>query len=122
MDYSSPCRTAGKIGFHKHLNVARTALSIISIGEIYEVAFAYANPQEHLASFRQFLALFRLLTLNEPLMEQFGEIQVLLRRLGEIISDFDILIGATALHYDLTFLTYNTRHFKRIPHLKLYPT
>ena len=43
------------VGFHKHLNVARTALSIISIGEIYEVAFAYANPQEHLASFRQFL-------------------------------------------------------------------
>ena len=63
------------IGFHKHLNLACTALSIISIGEIYEVAFAYANPQEHLASFRQFLSPFRLLTLNEPIMEQFGEIR-----------------------------------------------
>jgi tRNA(fMet)-specific endonuclease VapC len=54
-------------------------------------------------------------------MERFGEIRAMLRRRGEIISDFDILIGATALHYNLTLLIYNTQHFKRIPHLKLYP-
>jgi tRNA(fMet)-specific endonuclease VapC len=115
---------AGKpetVGFHKHLNVSRAAVSIVSIGEIYEVAFTYANPQEHLTSFRQFLAPFRLLTLTEPIMEQFAETRALLRRRGEIISDFDILIGATALHHNLTLLTYNTRHFKRIPHLKLHP-
>src|SRR5207237_5116099 len=91
------------------------------VGEIYDVAFAYANPQAHLSSFRQFLAPFTLLTLNDPIMERFAEIRSYLRRRGELISDFDILIGATALHHDLTLLTYNTRHFKRIPDLKLYP-
>jgi tRNA(fMet)-specific endonuclease VapC len=54
-------------------------------------------------------------------MEQFAEVRAYLRRRGELISDFDILLGATALHDDLTLLTYNTRHFKRIPHLKIYP-
>jgi tRNA(fMet)-specific endonuclease VapC len=37
-----------------------------------------------------------------------------------MIPDMDIFIAATALHYELTVLTYNTKHFERIPHLKLY--
>jgi len=43
----------------------------------------------------------------------------LLRRRGEIIPDLDIIVGATALQYDLTVLT-NDRHFARVPDLKLY--
>jgi predicted nucleic acid-binding protein len=39
---------------------------------------------------------------------------------GELIPDFDPLIGATALVHDLTVLTFNLRHFQRIPELKLY--
>ncbi len=61
------------------------------------------------------------MNLNDPIMEQFAEVRAYLRRRGELISDIDILLGATALHYDLTLLTYNTRHFKRIPQLKMYP-
>ena len=107
--------------YHKNLNLGRVAVSYITLGEIYEVAFNYANPHAHLVSFRQFLAPFKLLNVNDLIMERFGEIRSFLRRRGEIISDFDILIAATALHYDLTLLTYNARHFKRIPHLRLYP-
>ncbi len=105
---------------HKRINPEEVAVSYITIGEINDVAFTYANPQAHLQTFRQFLAPFPLLDLNEPIMERFAEIRSLLRRRGEIISDFDILIGATALFYDLTVLTYNKRHFKRIPDLKPY--
>ena len=105
---------------HKRINPEEIAVSYITIGEIYDVAYTYANPEAHLQTFRQFLAPFPLLDLNEPIMERFAEIRASLRRRGEIISDFDILIGATALSYDLTVLTYNIRHFKRIPDLKLY--
>ncbi len=84
-------------------------------------SIAYANPQAHVSSFRQFLAPFKLLTLNDPIRERIADIRSLLRRRGELISDFDLLIGAAALHDDLTLLTYNTRHFKRIPDLKLFP-
>ncbi len=107
--------------FHKSIHPDKLAVSYITVGEIYDVAFAYANPQAHLVSFRQFLAPFKVLTLNDAIMERFAEVRSYLRRRGELIADFDILIGATALHHDLTLLTYNTRHFKRIPDLKLYP-
>ncbi len=105
---------------HRRLNLSRVAVSYVSFGEIYEVAFNYANPQAHLASFRQFLAPFTRLNLNEPIMERFAEIRAYLRRRGQMISDFDILLGATALHHNLTVLTYNRKHFARIPDVKLY--
>jgi predicted nucleic acid-binding protein len=44
-----------------------------------------------------------------------------LRRRGQLISDFDPLLGATALHYDLVVLTYNKKHFEYIPDIDIYP-
>jgi tRNA(fMet)-specific endonuclease VapC len=90
------------------------------VGEIYDTAFAYANPEAHLSTFRQFLRPYQVVGVNEPIMERFAEIRSFLRRRGQLISDFDILLGATALHYDLTVLTFNRKHFSRIPDLALY--
>jgi tRNA(fMet)-specific endonuclease VapC len=95
-------------------------ISWITVGEIYDTAFAYANPEAHLAAFRQFLSPYQVVGVNEPIMERFAEIRSFLRRRGQLISDFDILLGATALHYNLTVLTFNLRHFSRIPDLALY--
>lgn len=61
-----------------------------------------------------------MLTLDESIVERFAEIRAFLRRRGELISDFDILLGATALRHDFTVLTFNARHLRRIPDLKLY--
>jgi tRNA(fMet)-specific endonuclease VapC len=72
------------------------------------------------ATFRGFIAPFRVIPVTEPIAVQFVEIRALLTRQGELISDFDMLIGATALHYNLTVLTFNLRHFSRIPDLNLY--
>jgi predicted nucleic acid-binding protein len=55
-------------------------LSIITVGELYEVAFNTTNPQAHLGAVRQFLAPFRVLSLNDPVMERFAEIRSFLRR------------------------------------------
>ena len=114
---------AGKaqaVTLFKQVQVTDIAISIVTVGEIYEGAFSYAHPQAHLNSFRQFLAQFSLLTLNDPIMERFAEIRSLLRRQGKLIADFDLLLGATALHHNLTVLTYNTRHFSRIPELRVH--
>ncbi len=37
-----------------------------------------------------------------------------LRKQGQLIEDFDILIGATALDYDMTLVTENVKHMSRI--------
>jgi len=92
----------------------------VTVAEFYESAFTYANPEEHIKTFRLFLEHFHLLTLNLPIVEKFAEVRAHLRRLGQLISDFDMLLGATALHYNLIVLTYNKKHFQRIPDIKIY--
>jgi tRNA(fMet)-specific endonuclease VapC len=37
-----------------------------------------------------------------------------LRRDGELISDFDLLIGATAIQQDMIMVTNNTKHLSKI--------
>jgi len=46
--------------------------------------------------------------------ETFGKLRHELRKRGEVIGDFDLLIAATALSNDLTILTNNVKHFKRV--------
>jgi len=99
---------------------SRIYVSYITVGEIYERAFDSVNPEAHLLSFRQFLSTYRVLTLSDPIMERFAEVRSLLRRRGQLIPDFDLLIGATALHHELTVLTFNHRDFQRIPDLRIY--
>lgn len=49
----------------------------------------------------------------------FGELQADLEADGAPLADADVQIGATALHFDLTLVTGNLRHFRRIPRLRL---
>ena len=104
----------------ERLTGSRVYVSYVTLGEVYERAFRFANPQAHLVGFRHFLSAYRLLDLDDALMERFAETRALLRRRGQRIADFDLLIAATALHHDLTLLTFNLRHFARVPELKLY--
>jgi tRNA(fMet)-specific endonuclease VapC len=94
-------------------------VSLVTVAEIYESAYNFANPEAHIKTFRSFLSNFQLLNLNLLIIEKFAEVRVHLRRRGQMISDFDILLGATALHYDLIVLTYNKKHFERIPDIKI---
>ena len=49
----------------------------------------------------------------------FGKLRASLRRTGELIDNFDLLIAATCLSHGMTLLTGNIRHFKRIPGLNI---
>lgn len=99
---------------------SRVYVSYVTLAEVYERAFVSSNPQAHLVGFRHFLSAYRLLGLSDPVVERFAETRALLRRRGQRIADFDLLIAATALHHDLTLLTFNLRHFERVPELKLH--
>lgn len=96
------------------------AVCLITVGELYEGAFSAANPQERLDSLQRFLSAFPSLNLADPIMERFADIRANLRRRGALIPDFDILVGATALHHDLILLTGNVRHMRRIPGLRVF--
>ena len=116
-------------GLHNHspalallerLASSGVAVSILSLGELYEGAYLFPNPESHLAGMHQFLQGYHILGLDEPIMARFAQERAALRRQGLLIPDFDLLIASTALSHQLTLVTRNTRHFQRIPNLQLY--
>src|SRR3954447_17997692 len=96
------------------------AISLITYGEIYEGIYFGTNRERYERGFRLFLRGVDVLTLNRRVMQRFAQMRGELRQSGKLIGDMDLLIGATALHYNLTIVTHNVRHFQRIPSLLLY--
>ena len=95
------------------------AVSAISIAEVLEGAYRSAEPVRQLQMYRQFLAGYTVLDVTDPIADIFAELRATLRRQGNLIADMDLLIAATALSHDLTLVTGNTRHFTRVPGLRL---
>ena len=96
------------------------AISLITYGEIYDGIYAGANRATHEAGFHRFLSEVKVLPPNRRIMRRFAQVRGDLRRTGQLIGDADIIIAATALHYNLIVVTRNIRHFDRVPGLTLY--
>jgi predicted nucleic acid-binding protein len=109
-------RTLSHLGQHSDDGLA---ISIINVGEVYE-GVVNGSDDAALTSIRGFLNDFMLLNLTDPIMERFARLRSNLRRQGQLIPDFDLLIAATALEHDLILMTGNVGHFERVPGLVLY--
>ena len=94
-------------------------LSIISLAELYEGIYYSRNPAQNEQGLRDFLQGVDIIGLDEEAAKIFGRERGRLRAVGMMIGDFDLLIGATALQYDLTLLTNNRQHFERIEGLRI---
>ena len=95
------------------------AVSIISIAELYEGALNSHDPESSERALRDFLRPFPIIDLNIPICRIFGIERARLRAAGTLIPDMDLLIGATALHHNLTLLTNNRHHFGRLSDLRI---
>ena len=49
----------------------------------------------------------------------FGKVKADLKKKGEIVSDSDLFIASTTISQNLTLVTNNERHFRRIDGLKI---
>jgi tRNA(fMet)-specific endonuclease VapC len=49
----------------------------------------------------------------------FAELKFVKIKLGQIITDFDLMIASIAIAHDLILVTNNTKHFQNIENLKL---
>lgn len=63
--------------------------------------------------------LFSTIPLSYDILDKYARLRVLLETQGNHLEDMDLFIAATALANDYTLVTHNTRHFSRIPGLKL---
>jgi tRNA(fMet)-specific endonuclease VapC len=75
------------------------------------------RASRQIAVFNQRCAHSHVLPLTDEIVVLASQIYADLHRTGQLISDADILIAATALYHNLDLVTENTRHFKRIPAL-----
>jgi predicted nucleic acid-binding protein len=104
-----------------HLYDEGVAISIISFSEVYEGIYCFENGKrdELEENFKNFLSGVKILNINENIARIFAEQRSKLRKENRLIDNFDLLIGSTALYYNLELLTNNIKHFERIDNLKL---
>jgi tRNA(fMet)-specific endonuclease VapC len=94
--------------------------SSVSLAELYDWVWGRLDPAPTRAAVQKLL-MYEVtgIPLDVDCAEEFGRLRVDLRRRGLTVDNLDLLIAATALVYDLTLVTHNTRHFQNIPNLRL---
>ena len=95
------------------------SISIVSVAELYEGVLNSNNPVRDENLMTEFLGQYPVISLDVPICRIFGTERARLRATGTLIPDMDLLIGATALHHDLTLLSNNRRHFERLQGLHI---
>ncbi|SHG04314.1 hypothetical protein SAMN05444483_104206 [Salegentibacter echinorum] len=66
----------------------------------------------------QLIDLIPVLPIYDSIM-LYGKEKTRLRKTGKMISDFDLLIGCTAVENKLTMVTENTREFEKISNITI---
>ncbi len=105
------------VDFLNEINKSEISTSIICVGEILE-----GLDKNKSEKFLKFIDLINLFNINILEIIKFSKIRKKLRKKGNLIDNFDILIAATCLVNDLTLVTNNLKHFKRIEGLKILDT
>lgn len=108
------------VTFLDGLYVSGLAISIVTYAEIYEGIYYGRDPRGNENAFLRLLEGVRVLGITRPVARKFAAVRGELRGRGQILSQPDLLIAATAIHRGLELVTRNRRHFERIGGLKLY--
>ncbi len=103
----------------EELAASGLAFSTISLAEAYEGIYYSNDPEGNEKALAEFLHNVTVLVIDEGTSRLFGKERGRLRTEGKRVSDFDLMIGATALQHDLTLLTNNLRHFESIAGLQI---
>lgn len=95
------------------------AISAITRAETrYGLALLKANDKRR-ASVNLLLREYPALPWTTDAADRYGDIAAYLQQSRQVIGEMDTLIAAHALAEGLILVTHNTRHFERIPSLKL---
>jgi len=96
----------------------RFTFSVITRYEVLRGLLAKGAAKQ-LAAFDKLCAASQVLPLTDSIIVQAATIYADLHRRGDLISDADILIAATAIRHGLAIVTNNEAHFRRIRDLQV---
>jgi len=99
---------------------AEQFLSAITVADLFRGAYRVGAADRHILNIRErVLPNVMVLPFDSEAAEVYGRLEAQHRAAGTPIDDFDLMIGATAIRFDLTLVTRNVRHFARIQALRL---
>ncbi|MFV0554755.1 MAG: type II toxin-antitoxin system VapC family toxin [Mangrovibacterium sp.] len=111
----------GKFGLADKLlevGMEECAISEITLAELVYGAECSQNPIKNHQLISQFVAHLAILPISD-MIHLYGSEKSRLRKKGTLISDFDLLIGCTAVEMNLIMVTENVREFERIADIKI---
>lgn len=108
----------GRHGLQERVNqagITQCVISEISVAELYVGVYKSGQSAPVVAFLEK---TFQVVPITSA-VQVYARIRARLELAGGRLDDMDLFIAATALEHDYTLVTHNTRHFSRIPGLKL---
>jgi predicted nucleic acid-binding protein len=94
-------------------------ISVITLMELYYGARKSQKASANLAKIKILEQSIETIPVGLESTEIFGLLKAQLETSGNRLDDFDLIIASCAMAHNLTLVTNNTKHFKRIDGLKL---
>ena len=92
----------------------------ITVGEMVYGAYKSSRPSYFLEKLDRLVwPNINILSFDEAAAKTYGKVKAEMEKKGTVLSEPDMRISAIALHHNLTVVTGNTRHFSRVPELKV---
>ena len=93
-------------------------MSEVTVAELTYVAYHSDRVQWNLDLLEQFLQMVKVVPFSDGISEYGRQKDILIKK-GRMIEDFDLLIGCSAVAYEMIMVTDNTKHFSRIEGIQL---
>jgi len=116
--YNLKGHEAVRKNLERHINDSM-CISIITLMELYYGAYKSEKVTSNLAKINTIKDEFEIIATGRESAETFGRLKAALEKFGPRLADFDIIIASCAMSHNLTLVTNNTAHFKRVEGLKL---
>ena len=93
-------------------------VSEITIIELTYGAYHSGDFEKHIVEVRKIEQLYDIVSIYSSI-DEFSKEKSRLRNIGELIPDFDLLIGTSAVANDMVMVTNNVKHLSRIESIRI---
>ena len=103
----------------KKCSLDQIFISSITYAELEYGVAKSSNPEKNAAALQEFLIPFQVLPWDSKAAQFDGHIRAFLEKKGTPIGVHDEMISAHALSLEMTLVSNNIKHFKRIPEISI---
>ncbi|MFQ5647365.1 MAG: PIN domain-containing protein, partial [bacterium] len=86
-------------------------ISTINLAELYFGAYNSERVEHNLDTLQKFVSEIQIVNLDTDSLEEYGKLKTALRKQGNIIDEFDLLIASICVANNFILVTNNEKHF-----------